>query len=799
MDFNLDWQFCLENHTNGHLKDFDESSFRPVDLPHDFSVDLPFDGEEGTGNTGYKLGGIAWYRKHFEATKEMLQGKVFVEFDGIYNRSTIYSNEKYMTFHPYGYSPCLLDISDTLLEGDNVLAVKVDHSRYADSRWYTGSGIYRKVKLHVLPKHYISVYGVKITTPTVSKEEATVKVAVELGNTSPDLSVMVKLFDPKGKEVAVGESQKEIQSFTIKNPELWGIFQGDLYSAEVSLKKNGKVIQTRTESFGIRFFHFDTDKGFFLNGEHQYIKGVCLHHDGGLVGAAVPKDVWRRRLLTLKEGGCNAIRTAHNPFSADFMDLCDELGFLVQEEFYDEWDNPKDKRLNRWEQEVDFISRGHHEFFQEYAKDDLQIVVHRDFNHPCIFQWSIGNEIEWTYDKYVYATGYFNAEASGNYFWEEPPYTVEQIRENVSKLPKEKYEVGETAKKLATWTREIDDTRPVIANMILPSASYESGFADPLDMVGFSYRRVVYDRCHSNYPDKPIMGTENVAQWHEWKAVLERPFISGIFLWTGIDYLGEACIKDFSFPLKSSSSGILDLAGFPKVPFYLYRSLWDDKANSHMMTQVLADSIYDKDANGNLVEKEGKAWDRRLWRWEPRNHHWNYEKGQEIVVEAISNEPSLTLYLNDKEISTLRLENLPDRMYKWVLPYEEGTLKVKGASTEECICTAEAGTQVVLSPDKTNISCDYDEAVHIVGQLQDKNGNPVTFAEETVEFVVEGSPRLHGVDNGSNSFVGDHKHLSILSKEGRVMIVLGGTVAETMKISAKVKGNTSNTVEIVVG
>ncbi|MGS0523886.1 glycoside hydrolase family 2 TIM barrel-domain containing protein [Zobellia nedashkovskayae] len=286
------------------------------------------------------------------------------------------------------------------------------------------------------------------------------------------------------------------------------------------------------------------------------IKGVCLHHDGGMVGAAVPDDVWRRRLTKLKKAGCNAIRISHNPGSEAFLNLCDEMGFLVQDEFFDEWDNPKDKRKNMNEQSVDYVTRGYTEHFQEWAEKDLKntILAHR--NHPSIIQWSIGNEIEWTYPRNTDATGFFNNMGwQGNYFFSEPPFTPEQIKEQLKTLPKEKYDIGKTAQKLAKWTKELDTTRYVTANCILPSASHLSGYTDALDVVGYSYRRVIYDYGHKNYPNEVIMGTENLPQWHEWKAVMERPFISGLFLWTGIDYMGES---NGGWPKKGTNSGLLN-------------------------------------------------------------------------------------------------------------------------------------------------------------------------------------------------------------------------------------------------
>ncbi|MFI3238452.1 MAG: glycoside hydrolase family 2 TIM barrel-domain containing protein [Lachnospiraceae bacterium] len=811
-DFNKDWSFTLADEPYGQLLQVDESNFRAVELPHDYSIEQGYSKELGDGCTGFALGGLGWYRKKFMTTDEMKDKKVFVCFDGIYNRSNIYFNEELVAFHPFGYSPCMIDITEFMNKEENILAVRVDHTRYADSRWYTGSGIYRKVSLHILPKTYIPVWGTKVTTELDSAKEAKVFVEVELQNELEAKTVAVKtaFFAPSGEKVGEVEQTVDLvkeahikQEIIIENPVLWGIFKGNQYSAVTTLVVDGEVIQTKEDKFGVRYFHFDTNKGFFLNGKNELIKGVCLHHDAGLVGSAVPLDVWRRRLEALMECGCNAVRTAHNPVSADFLTLCDDLGLLVQEEFYDEWDNPKDKRYNMKEKRVDYITRGHHEFFKDYAKSDLQAVMKRDMNHPCIFQWSIGNEIEWTYPKYTIATGYFGANANGNYFWDEPPFSVEEIRANVKGLAQDVYEVGRTAQNLAAWTRELDTTRPVIANCILPSASYESGYTDALDMVGFSYRQVVYDRCHKHYPDKPIMGTENVPQWQEWKHVLEKEYISGIFLWTGIDYMGEVGTTDGStFPLKALRSGLLDTAGFKKPSFYMFKALWQDTPSVYITTQTLADSIYDLQEDGSLKDKPGKEWQTRLWIWHDVKESWNYTAEEATVVEVYSNCESVTLYLNDEAISTKYLVDFEDHIYKWQIPYAAGKLTAvgtkDGATTTYSIHTVTEVANAVLTGDKSEMTCSSDEVVHVEADLVDAAGNFVKCAESEVTFIIEGDARLYGTDNGDPSYVGDHKALSLTTNNGKALLIIGGVAPGVIKVSAEVAGQKTNLIEVTI-
>ncbi|EES72366.1 glycosyl hydrolase family 2, sugar binding domain protein [Paenibacillus sp. oral taxon 786 str. D14] len=799
--FNIGWKFFLGEPEAPHLTTTNDADWRTVSLPHDWSVELSFDQEKGEACTGYLPGGIAWYRKHFVTDENMAGKKIYLHFDGIYNRASVYCNGKLLRFHPYGYSPFVVDITDFLnpVHEDNVIAVKVDHSRYADSRWYTGSGIYRKVSMHILPKLHIPVWGTFYSTPVVRDDHAIVKGQITVTNASDqdqNFDLIGKIFDPHGNQVAsqsityrIGSNEHDeiCMEFTVPYPKRWDIHQPNMYRAEVDIIVGGEVIQREKTSFGIRDFYFDKDKGFFLNGRRTLIKGVCLHHDAGLVGAAVPGDVWRRRLELLKDMGCNAIRTAHNPVSEDFLDLCDEMGFLVQEEFFDEWDNPKDKRKNGEEKFVDYITRGHAEFFREYAKEDLQNTVRRDRNHPCIIQWSIGNEIEWTYPKYNEATGYFGMNASGNYFWTLPPNSKEQIRENIRKIPEDAYDIGKTAKKLADWTRELDTTRPVTANCILPSASYESGYIDALDMVGYSYRRVIYDYGHEHYPDKPIMGTENVGQWHEWKAVLEREFVAGTFIWTGIDHLGEASVQK-PWPRKSSNVGLIDLAGFPKPAFHMFKSLWSDEPHIHMVTQQLEKSLYEL-RDGDLQEKEEGAWQRRLWFWHDVNHHWNYRAGEQIVVEVYSNCDEVSLYLNDSLVGTRYLHEFEDRIYKWLVPFQPGELKAvgkkDGKTVQTAIYTVGSIHGIALQTDKDSVKADLDSVVHVTAQFVDEQGFAITNQEERIDFEVDGPCRILGVDNGSPDSVEDYQKNHVTTHLGRCLMILQGTAPGTITIRAR--------------
>ncbi|WP_231961806.1 glycoside hydrolase family 2 TIM barrel-domain containing protein [Algibacter lectus] len=768
-DFNFDWKFKLSNDSISLASDleFNDENWRTLNLPHDWAVESKFDSllANDAKATGYLASkGYGYYRKTFD--KPFNENEVtYVLFDGVYNNSEVWINGKKLGFHPYGYSPFYFNLSSYLNKNgkNNVLTVKIDHTRYADSRWYTGAGIYRNVQLVTANKIHVPVWGTFVTTPEVSTEKATAQIIVSVKNDfSSEEHVVVKtsIVNQNNIEVAstssnlslAANSLKDIiQNIEIANPSLWDIDNPNLYKAITTIIKEDQDINTYETDFGIRTIKFDTNKGFFLNSQNMKIKGVCLHHDAGLVGTAVPKGVWKRRLQILKDGGCNAIRISHNPASTELLDLCDEMGFLVQDEFFDEWDNPKDKRLNQNESKsTDYITRGYGEHFQKWAHKDLEAVMLSHRNHPSIFQWSIGNEIEWTYPRNAAATGFFNnMNWNGNYFWDEPPYSVEEIKHQLETLPRGKYDIGETAQKLSKWTKALDTTRPVTANFILPSASHLSGYADALDVIGYSYRRVLYDYGHKNYPDKPIMGTENLAQYHEWKAIMERPHISGTFLWTGIDYMGE--IRS-PWPVRVQPSGLLNTAGFKKGSYHMMKTLWTNEPHLYIATQNIEKSLNKIDSNGKITAKNPEKWKHALWEWQDVNEHWNYNTDAMISVEIYSNCDEIELFLNEKSLGKKKLSDFEDHIYKWGVPFADGNLVAKGYKdrkeiTSEII-TARKATQIKLSTEEKSINANNYDVSHIIVQLTDDNGNPVKTDNKEITYEIKGNAKLLGIDNG---------------------------------------------------
>ncbi|WP_084591710.1 glycoside hydrolase family 2 TIM barrel-domain containing protein [Gilvimarinus agarilyticus] len=804
--FNSNWKFSLGDDPVFSKPEFNDSKWRTLILPHDWSIEAEFS-EKYNGATAYLPGGVGWYRKSFDTNPTWLNNTTYIYFDGVYANSEVYLNGEYIGGRINGYSPFFIDISKYLNQAneENVLAVKVNHQRYIDSRWYTGSGIYRDVKLVSTGKLHIPIWGTYVTTPEVNQDTAKVNAQVEVKNNFPEaksFTIKQSIFGPdkalvKEKNIQARLDPKSSTTvasmMNVPSPAMWDIDSPDMYTLVSEVVLNGKTIDSYSTPFGIRTIEYGANKGFFLNGKSRKIKGVNLHHDAGLVGTAVPDDVWRRRLETLKEAGVNAVRTSHNPMRQNFLDICDELGLLVQAEIFDEWDNPKDKRLNQWERHDDDISRGYAEVFQSEAEHDLKDPIKRDRNHPSIIMWSIGNEIEWTYPRYKEATGYFDMNASGNYFYNLPFISPEEIHQRFHGSEEGEYVLEKTAKKLSQWVKELDVTRPVTANMILPSVSHISGYADALDIIGYSYRRVIYDYGHRLFPGKMIMGTENVVQWHEWKAVEERDFIAGTFLWTGIDYLGES---NDGWPRKALESGMLDTAGFKTPSFHMYKTLWNDEPHVHITSQTANKSLYKVDGD-NVVEKEPNSWDTRVWFWQDVNRHWNYNPGESVIVEVLTNCPRVELFQGDNSLGVQALADNSDRELKWAVNFESGELLAKGldgCGASDEVVTAGSPSQLAISVDKTQLSVDPNKVAHIEVQLTDANNIPVHHQEKRLQFNVSDNVQLLGLDSGNSRTIDKYQDTQVLTSEGRALAIVRVTDNKPASITVIVDEVAASTV-----
>lgn len=376
-NINIDWKFFRGDDPSAWYRGYEDTSWRYVTLPHDWSVEEPFSKEHSSG-TGYLPGGIGWYRKSMELSEELKGKKISITFEGVYNNSQVWCNSYYLGKRPYGYSTFTYDITPFVSFGavNNVISVKVNHKDIADSRWFTGSGIYRDVYLTVTDHVHIDKYGVFVTTPEVSGKQATISVKSKvLNETSTEVSIILRNTILDENEVIVGitedalnicgeEDFEKEQTIIVTNPKLWSPGKPYLYTVKTEIMKAGERIDNVETTTGIRWFEFDSDKGFFLNGLNMKLKGVCVHHDAGCLGAGVPKKVWERRLKRLKEMGCNAIRMSHNPPAANLLDLCDSMGFLVMDEAFDEWEGVK----NKWSTGHNVYPPKHYGYFEEFPK-----------------------------------------------------------------------------------------------------------------------------------------------------------------------------------------------------------------------------------------------------------------------------------------------------------------------------------------------------------------------------------------------------------------------------------------------
>ncbi len=534
-DFDANWLFSKGDQTAGMMPELDDSTWRAVNVPHDWSIEGPFSPDFASG-TGFVPGGIAWYRKHFQLDASAKGKLVEIEFDGVYDNSEVWVNGQLVGGRPYGFESFQCDLTPYLKwnAGDNIIAVRVDHSRIADSRFYTGSGIDRNVRLCITDPLRIAQWGTSVTTPRITGGSATVHIETTIENHSAaerKFTLQSDIFSPDGKisgsvstsvSAPANSSQTLSQDVKVPQPQRWSVESPSLYTVKSSLTSGEAAIDETATPFGIRTALFDPDKGFLLNGVPTKLKGVCIHHDAGSLGAAVPDKVLERRLLLLKEIGVNAIRTSHNPPDPVLLNLCDRLGFLVMDEAFDEFTPGKNKWVQGWNAGVP-SHFGYSEIFDQWAVTDLKDMVRRDRNHPCIVLWSIGNEVDYANDPFT------DPVLGKDYKPGNPPAT----------------DLVKCAAPLVAAVKSLDRTRPVTAALANVLMSNAVGLPEVLDAVGYNYQEARYAEDHAKYPTRIIYGSENSHTYAAWQAVEANKYISGQFLWTGIDYLGEAhCVAE---------------------------------------------------------------------------------------------------------------------------------------------------------------------------------------------------------------------------------------------------------------
>ena len=597
------------------------------------------------------------------------------------NHSTVWCNGVQVGERPYGYSSFTCDLTPAIhFGGENVIAVRVNHEQYADSRWYAGSGIYRNVYLSVTDKLHIATYGTSVTTPKVTNDSATVNVQTEVkneGTAAIDATIATEIIDEKGESVARAEQtgsvlangqQRFAAALNVPHPELWSPDHPRLYSACTQIRSQGKLVDETITPFGIRSFHFDPENGFSINGRSMKLKGVCLHHDAGALGAAVPIQVWETRLKLLQEAGCNAIRTSHNPPAPEFLDLCDRMGFLVMDEAFDEWTEGKKKWIvghNVGQPGTD----GYHSDFDKWADIDIRDMVLRDRNHPSIIMWSIGNEIDYQNDPF-------------------PP--------NSTVLPP-------VAKPLIDDVKAVDTTRPVTAACAFPATNL---FKKLLDIEGYNYMEQLYAGDHAANPSRVIYGSENHHTLAAWQAVEQNDYIAGQFLWTGIDYLGEAG----TWPSHGSGAGLLNLAAFPKNQYYFRKSLWAEAPMAYLSTSGLF---------AGRGTRRGTA-------------------GNNIF--CFTNCDRVELFHDGKSLGSK--PHAAGEVLSWPVDFTGGILKAvgtKGSATVEFeLRKPGAPAKLLLKSDITELKADGRDVAQLELDVTDKDGTLVPDAANVVTCSVEG-------------------------------------------------------------
>jgi len=724
--FTRDWKFMLGDDSNARAVSYNDAGWRSLNLPHDWSIELPFDSTSPTGNGGGALrGGTGWYRKTFTLPVTAIGKKIFIDFDGVYMNSEVFLNGHSLGVRPNGYISFQYDLTPYLNYGSvkNVIAVRVDNSRQPNSRWYSGSGIYRNVWLVTTGKIYIGHWGTHLTTPEVNDQQAEVNLDVHIVNPAAAYTriiVRTSLYDAAAKlqqtvisSVVLKYETTVHQEFSLLSPHLWSTADPYQYKAVTQVLVNGKITDDYTTPFGIRYFNFDADKGFSLNGKPLKIIGVCDHHDLGCLGTALNYRALQRQLEILKGMGINGIRTSHNPPAPELLDLCDKMGFIVMDEAFDMW-------------KIEKTRYDYHLYWDQWHRRDLQDQILRDRNHPCVFIWSIGNEINEQWNK---------NDSSGTVI----------------------------ARELAGIVRSLDTTRPITSAFNDPYPDNPLIRSGVFDLIGYNYDHKDYGTFHERFPGKKFIATETVsalqtrghydmpsdsirrwpqrwdkplengnpdltcsayencsAPWgstHEEtiKELLRYPYASGMFVWTGFDYIGEP--TPYPFPARSSYFGIVDLAGFPKDAYYLYQSLFTDRDVLHVFP------------------------------------HWNWKTGDSVDVWAYYNHADeVELFLNGKSLGSKSRQG-DDLHVWWRVRFEPGTLRAvsrKNGKTvmESIIKTAGRPAKIVLSADRHNISADGTDLSFITATITDKDGNVVPDADNLIDFAVSGPGFIAGTDNG---------------------------------------------------
>ena len=791
VDFTAGWAFLLDDDSNASALDYDDSSWRRLNLPHDWAVEGDFSKDNPAGTGGGALpGGIGWYRKTFTVDKADAGKRLRIDFDGVYSNSEVFINGTSLGFRPYGFTSFSYDITPYLnYGGKNVVAVRVNNGEQPNCRWYSGSGIYRNVWLTKTNNVHIATNGVFFKADHVSDSKAILTVTTTLQIDGDlivgDVAVKSVLLNSNGEEVAssvdVAENLSVNQTLEVTDPQLWGVDTPYLYKLHSEVIAEGKTVDLVETQVGIRTFNFDAETGFTLNGQPMKINGVCLHHDLGCLGAAINTRAIERQLEIMKEMGCNAIRTSHNPPAPELLDLCDRMGFIVQDEAFDMWR----KKKTAYDYSRDF---------NEWHERDLRDMILRDRNHPSIIMWSIGNEVleQWTHV------------AADTLSLEEANLLL-NFGHSADMLAKDGVESVNSAltTKLADIVRDLDTTRPITAGCNEPDPGNHLFKSGALDIIGYNYHIVNVPDVPKNFPGMPFLFTESNSAlmtrgyyrmpsdtmyiWPErwdkpwggdpsfscssyenchvpWgnsheeslKLIRDNDFICGQFIWTGFDYLGEP--TPYDWPARSSYFGIVDLAGFPKDVYYLYQSEWTDTPVLHLFP------------------------------------HWNWTEGEDIDLWCYyNNADSVELFVNGVS-QGVRSKDKDNLHVVWRVKYEPGTIKVVALKDGQAVREQERHTAgepyaIRLTPDRTTLKADGKDMSFVTVEVVDKDGNLCPNADNDIHFSVDGTAFIAGVDNGNpismEHFKADHRKAFY----GKCLVVLQNNGKKgTVKLQATADG-----------
>ena len=772
IDFNRDWLFQLTDIKGAEGPEFNDAKWRSLNVPHDWSMEGQFSEKNPAGVGGGALpGGIGWYRKHFKVSKTT--GKSFIQFDGVYCNSEVWINGHYLGKRPNGYISFQYDLTPYLKPGkDNVIAVRVDNSKQPNSRWYSGSGIYRNVRLLQVNDVHIDARQTFVRSTKIAATSAEVyagAIVVNETNKEQTVSWTFTILDKDGHVVGTnsgaGKTPNAETAFSanikLKNHHLWSLTSPYRYTLVTEITIGGKPVDQTTHTFGIRYFNFDSVKGFSLNGEPMKIRGVCNHHDLGALGTAINTRAIERQLELLKSMGVNAIRTSHNPPAPELLDLCDKMGFIVMDEMFDMWK----KKKSEFDYSLDW---------DEWHARDLHDFIIRDRNHPSVLIWSIGNEIMEQWDS----TG---------------------IR---------------ITRELASIVRSLDTTRVITTGNNSPVPGNKLIESGALDLIGFNYNQDKFESFPRTFPGKKFIATEttsalatrghydmpsdSIRRWpiawdkvftegnpdntvsaydnvsapwgstHEetLRIIKKNNFLSGMFIWTGFDYLGEPA--PYIWPSRSSYFGIFDLAGFPKDAFYLYQSEWTDTPVLHVFP------------------------------------HWNHAPGETVDIWAYYNQADeVELFLNGKSMGVKSKRD--DQLHvMWRLKFEPGTLKAVSRKNgkvvlEKQIHTTGKPAKMVLVPDHSVMRADGKDLSYVTIQIVDENGNVVPGAENAVTLSVNGRGKLLATDNGNPVSHESFQSPVIKSFHGlAIAIIQASEKPGTVAITAECAGLPSSTLMLNV-